>query len=77
MIFKCFNMENSETYAMKLEKRNQRHSSMLMREIKVMMELKNEFGYARMISFGKEEDYNYIVMTNLGKNLDHILKKCG
>jgi len=50
---------------------------MLMREIKVMMELKNEFGYARMISFGKEEDYNYIVMTNLGKNLDNILKKCG
>jgi len=77
MIFKCINLENAEVYAMKMEKRYQKHSSMLMREIKVMMELKNEFGYARMISFGKEEDYNYIVMTNLGKNLDNILKKCG
>lgn len=50
---------------------------MLVREIKVMMELKNEFGYARMITYGKDDDYNYVVMTNLGKNLDSILKKCG
>jgi len=50
---------------------------MLVREIKVMIELKNEFGYARMVSYGKDDDYNYVVMTSLGKNLDNILKKCG
>lgn len=50
---------------------------MLVREIKVMMELKEEFGYARMISYGKDENYNYVVMTSLGKNLDQIIKRCG
>lgn len=77
MIFKCSNIEDQECYAIKLEKRNQKHSSMLVREIKVMVELKSEFGFARMISYGKDEDNNYVVMTNLGKNLDSILKKCG
>lgn len=62
---------------MKMEKRNSSHSSMLVREIKVMMELKNDFGYPRMISYGKDEDYNYVVMTNLGKNLDSLIRKCG
>lgn len=77
MIFRCVNLENQENYAIKMEKRNQRHSSMLVREIKVMIELKNEFGYARMISYGKDDEYNYVVMTQLGKNLDSILKRCG
>jgi len=62
---------------MKLEKRNSKHSSMLVREIKVMLELFSEAGFARMISYGKEEVYNYVVMTLLGRNLDSILKKCG
>lgn len=50
---------------------------MLVREIKVMMELKNEFGFARMITYGKDDDFNFVAMTNLGKNLESILKKCG
>lgn len=50
---------------------------MLVREIKVMMELRDEFGYPRMISYGKDTDYNYVVMTSLGKNLENIHKKCG
>lgn len=50
---------------------------MLIREIKVMVELKNEFGYPKMITYGKDDEYNFVVMTNLGKNLDCLLKKCG
>lgn len=77
MIFRCTNVETQETQAMKLEQRRSRQSSMLVREIKVMIELKNEFGYARMISYGKDDSYNYVVMTSLGKNMDNLLKKCG
>ena len=50
---------------------------MLVREIKVMMEMKAEKGFARMISYGKEQDYNFVVMSYLGRNMDSLLKKCG
>ena len=50
---------------------------MLIREIKVMNELKNEPGFARLISYGKEESYNYVSMTYLGRNIDSLLQKCG
>jgi hypothetical protein len=78
MIFKCVSAgESSEVFAIKLEKRNQRHSSMLVREIKVLMEMKNERGYAKMQTYGKDEDFNYIVMSYLGRNIDSLFKKCG
>ncbi|KAL4429334.1 hypothetical protein ABPG74_002320 [Tetrahymena malaccensis] len=77
MIFKCINMETQEVFAIKLEKRNQRHSSMLVREIKVMMEMKNDKGFAKMQTYGKDEEYNYVVMSYLGRNIDSLLKKCG
>jgi hypothetical protein len=50
---------------------------MLVREIKVMMEMKNEKGFARMYSYGKDEEYNYVIMTYLGKNMDSLLKRVG
>lgn len=49
---------------------------MLVREIKVMMEVKNEKGFARLNGYGKEDDYNYVAMTYLGRNLDSLLRKC-
>ena len=77
MIFKCINIETQETSAIKLEKRNAKHQSMLVREIKVMMEVKNEKGFARLVGYGKEDEYNYVAMSYLGRNLDSLLKKCG
>jgi casein kinase I family protein HRR25 len=50
---------------------------MLIREIKVMIEMKNDLGFAKMISYNKENEYNYVVMTMLGKNIDSLFKKCG
>lgn len=50
---------------------------MLVREIKVMMEMKNEKGYAKMQTYGKDDDYNYVVMSYLGRNTDSLLRKCG
>lgn len=64
MIFKCINIETQELCAIKLEKRNQRHSSMLVREIKVMMEVKNEKGFARLCGYGKEVTNNNIFLMN-------------
>ena len=61
-----------DTCAIKLEKRNSKHSSMLVREIKVMIELKNEPGFARLFGYGKEEDYNFVAMSYLGRNLDNL-----
>ena len=50
---------------------------MLVREIKVLMEVKQDKGYARLLGYGKADDYNYIAMSYLGRNLDSLLKKCG
>ena len=50
---------------------------MLVREIKVMMEVKTEKGFAKLIGFGKDDDYNYVAMSYLGRNLENLLKKCG
>lgn len=50
---------------------------MLVREIKVMMEMKNDKGFAKMQTYGKDEEYNYVVMSYLGRNIDSLLKKCG
>lgn len=49
---------------------------MLVREIKVMMEVKNEKGFARLSGYGKEDNYNYVAMSFLGRNLDSLLRKC-
>lgn len=50
---------------------------MIVREVKIMMELKEEIGFARLLGYGKEDNYNYVAMSYLGRNLDSLLKKCG
>ena len=50
---------------------------MIVREIKIMIELKNEVGFARIKGYGKETDYNFAAMTYLGRNMESLLKKCG
>ena len=46
---------------------------MLAREIKVLTELKDEKNFARMYAYGKDEQYNYMVMTYMGRNMDSLL----
>ena len=49
---------------------------MLIREIKVMMEMKNEKGFARLVDYGKTDEFNFVVMTYLGRNIDSLVRKC-
>ena len=41
-----------------------------------MMEMKNDKGFAKMQDYGKDDEYNYVVMSYLGRNIDSLLKKC-
>jgi casein kinase I family protein HRR25 len=50
---------------------------MLVREIKVMQEMKLDKGFPKLLHYGKYNEYNFIIMTYLGKNLESLLKKCG
>lgn len=50
---------------------------MVVREIRVMIEMKGEKGFAKMQSYGKDEEFNFVVMSYLGRNIDSLLKKCG
>ena len=50
---------------------------MLIRELKVLLEMKDKAGFARLFGYGKEENFYYVAMTYLGRNLDNLLRKCG
>ena len=77
MIFRIINLQTRDSYAIKLEKRSKKHQNMLVREVKVLSELKDEKGFAQLIAYGKTDDYNYVIMSHLGKNLEQLMKKCG
>ncbi len=36
--------------------------------------MKQEKIFVRMYAYGKDDEYNYMVMTCMGKNLDSLLK---
>ena len=50
--------------------------SSLAKEIDVMEVMRESKGFPRLIEHGIEENYDYLVITYLGRNLDTLLKKC-
>ncbi len=38
--------------------------------------MKDEKGFAKMFQYGKDEEYNYVVMSYLGRNLDSLMRRC-
>lgn len=50
---------------------------MLLKEAKVLSSLRGLKGFAKFYDCGKTDDYTFLVMTQLGRNLDTIYKKCG
>ena len=45
-IFLCKDIKNHKTFAIKIEKIDNKNNSMTVREIKVLMDMKNEKGFA-------------------------------
>ena len=50
---------------------------MLVREVKVLLEMKKVPGFPYLYSYGKDDHYNYFIMSFLGRNLENLNRKCG
>ena len=48
---------------------------MLQKEANILKELSNKNYFPRLIDFLTKDDYNYIVMSYLGPNLESLRKK--
>ncbi|CAD8126886.1 unnamed protein product [Paramecium sonneborni] len=78
MIYKTENMESGDIFATKFEKRDENSSgmSLLVREIKVLIEVQDFEGFPQIVFYGRDEYYNYFMQTYLGYNLEQLLKRC-
>ncbi|CAD8211580.1 unnamed protein product [Paramecium pentaurelia] len=79
MIYKTENMETGEIFATKFEKREENSNgavSLLVREIKVLIEVQDFEGFPQIVFYGRDEYYNYFMQTYLGYNLEQLLKRC-
>ncbi|CAD8197878.1 unnamed protein product [Paramecium pentaurelia] len=77
-IFKTENCETKEIVATKFEKRENKSNgtaSMLVREIKVLLELGGLEGFPQIQYYGRDENYNYCMITYLGHNLEYLLRR--
>ena len=48
----------------------------LVREAKILYELKGQLGFPKMIYFLKDSKYNFMIITLLGENLDDLFNLC-
>lgn len=68
-IFKGVNINTNTNVAIKIEKKD---SKMLVNEAKIYKLLDNIIGIPRLLSFGKEGLFNYLVIDLLDKSLDGL-----
>ena len=73
-------LKEKPKFAMKIENSSQSNaplwnSSLLQKEAKILEKLEEFPGFAKLIEFFKELSYNCLIMTLLGENLEHLLKK--
>jgi len=62
--------------AIKLESRIERKHSTLSREAKILQQVKGEFGFPKMHCLFKDDEFNALILTLLGLNLEKLLQKC-
>ncbi|CAD8097773.1 unnamed protein product [Paramecium sonneborni] len=76
-IFKTENIETGEICASKFEKResSKNNVSLLVREIKILLELKGIVGFPQILHYGRDENYNFFMITYLGQNLEYLIRK--
>ena len=73
-IFYGVNQENEARIAAKLEKRSP--NATLVREAKVISDLRGQTGFPSLYDYGKEDNYNFIIVSLLGLNLEKLFKLC-
>jgi len=75
-IYIAFCQDNSQTVAIKVEKRSSTTVPILGKEAKVLSELNGEKGFPRVYHFGREPSFNYMAIELLGQDLQKLLKTC-
>ncbi|KAM3137169.1 hypothetical protein pb186bvf_010715 [Paramecium bursaria] len=70
------NKNENQVLAMKVEEDSD-ETSMLEREIKVLIDLRKKQGFPQIKFYGQEKGFTYCIMTYLGKNLENITRKLG
>lgn len=74
-IFKGININNNTTVAIKIEKASD--SKLLFNEAKIYKNLEGTSGIPRLLSFGKEGLFNYLVIDLLDESLEELRNICG
>jgi serine/threonine protein kinase len=73
-IFKGININNSALVAIKIEKASE--SKLLLNEAKIYKNLENIKGIPRILSFGREGLFNYLVIDLLDESLEELKNIC-
>ena len=74
-IFKGMNINNKSIVAIKIEKSVE--SKLLFNEAKIYKNLEGMLGIPRILSFGKEGIFNYLVIDLLDESLEELRSICG
>ena len=74
-IFKGVNINNNAKVAIKIEKASE--SKLLLNEAKIYKNLEDIKGIPRILSFGKEGLFNYLVIDLLDESLEELKHLCG
>jgi len=75
-VYQGSDLTNNDVVGIKLEETRTEHAQ-LMHESRVYNILRGGKGVPNMRWFGKEQDYNVMVLDLLGPNLLHLFKLCG
>lgn len=74
-IFKGLNINNNTYVAIKIEKSSS--TNLLIHEAKIYKNLENSKGIPKMLSFGKEGKFNYLVLNLFDESLEDMKDICG
>ena len=76
-IFKAIVKGSEAVVAIKVEKKTNHSFMTLTRESKTLSELNGCVGFPNLYAYGKEDKYNFMVISLLGLNLEKLLKISG
>lgn len=81
VVYAGYDLKTSESLAIKVEefqdKNHVRKKEILLKEAKFLYSLNGEKGFPKMIYFTKTDSKRVMIMPLLGRNLEHLLRKCG